>query len=153
MSHNLVKDFLEFSFVPLMKKTLKYIIFTSILALLNSVQLFANSNFIGANQEKIVEHYTLNSSDFNINIFNYTIKNALKQVYKKRAINIDNEEEEVDGISAKKNIEKYKLTSFIFNSLSIISFSEFNKSLPLWNDIMPFFHYDSLYLLFGVLRI
>ena len=136
-----------------MNKTLKHIILVGFLLFLNNGQLFAHAVSTNIIQEQSVSNQTTLSNLFESYIFHYTVKHPIKEDLKKGTIAVDNEEEEVEGMTSKKIIEKSKLIFSVFNQLSTNSFLKINKSLSLYNDIIPFHKYNSLYLLFEVFRI
>lgn len=153
MKQTLFKKILRFSFVQLMEKTLKHIILVGILLFLNSGHLFARAISTSTPQEQWGSNQVTISNLFESYTFLYTVKNPIKEDFKKGNLTIDNEEEEVEAMTSKKIIEKSKLIFSGFTQLSANSILRSNKSLSLYNDIISIHSYNSLYLLFKVFRI
>jgi hypothetical protein len=135
-----------------MKMKLRHIIIVGTLLFFNSGQLFANVFYVNVNQQSNFNGDILASGISHEFQSIFTIKNPIKEVFRKGFLSIDNEEEE-DGTASKKTIEKSTLVSALFATVSPNSFSSTDKSLSLYNAIIPINSYNSLYLLFEVFLI
>lgn len=136
-----------------MNKTKKHIILLGILLFLHSGQIFAHAVSSSLIQKQSVQKQSSLSALFKNPAFLSTVKYPIKEVFKKGTITVDNEEEEIEGMTSKKSIEKSKSIFSIFTQLSPHSFQNIKISLPLCNDILCNHSYTLLYLLFEVFRI
>lgn len=154
MNHNLVELVLRYSFVLQMNKTIQHIFILSILLLLNSGKLFSHTILIEVNQNNITQNKIIPFKFVEDYKLLYSVKSPAKDVHEKRTVlQDDREEEELNGKTSIKGIEKKRYTPSIYTLQSCISFSQKNKSLSFCNDIITIHPYESLYLLFEVLRL
>lgn len=135
-----------------MKETKKHIILLGILLFFYSGQIFARAVSTSFIQKQTIQKQTALSVLPHNYTFLDTVQHPIKEVIKK-GITVDNEEEEIEGMTSKKNAEKSKLIFSFLSQLCTNTFQEINISLPLFNDIISYHPYNSLYLLFEVFRI
>lgn len=135
-----------------MKKTKKHIILLGIL-IFYSGQILARTESASFIEKQSVQKQSLISSLLKNHTFLDTVKYPIKEDFKKGTITVDNEEEEIDGMTSKKIAEKSKLIFCFFSQLSTNSFQNITISLFLFNDIISHLPHNSLYLLFEVFRI
>ena len=136
-----------------MKKTNRHIILLGILLFFYSGQLFAHAVSASIIQKQSVQNQsTIDILSKNCSFLD-TVKYPIKEDFKKGTITVDNEEEEIEGITSKKNAEKSKLILSVFSTLSTNFIQKVDVSLSFFNDIIIYRPYTSLYLLFEVFRI
>ena len=136
-----------------MNEIIKHIIVVGFLLFLNNGQLFAHDFTSSAIQEQSFSNHAKVSSLFESYNLLFTVKQPVKEDFKKGTLTIDNEEEEIETISSKKIVEKSKLIFSVFSQLSTKTFQNITISLSLFNDIISHRSHNSLYLLFEVFRI
>lgn len=135
-----------------MKKTKKHIILLGILLFLYSGQILAHGVLNSLIEKQSVQNHVLYPLLKSATILS-TVEYPIKEDLKKGTITVDNEEEEIEGMISKKNIEKSKLIFSVFTELSTHSIQKNIKSLYLYNDFHSNHSYHLLYLLFEVFRI
>lgn len=149
MSNNLLVLFTRHSFVFWMKNTIKHIISLCVLLLFCNGSLFVHSSTQTTSQDQFrkteIEHLFRNQSN---------IANPVKEFHRKKAIVVDNEEEDSEITVSKKNLEKnYSFISFFKQQPTKFLVYHFNNSFAFSKDLPYLPSYASLYIIFEVFRI
>lgn len=143
-----------------MKKAIKHIIPLCILLLFGNGSLFAHT-LTAPLFSSLLAQISLQNQDKNCNadldalfLNQSTIRNPVKEFYRKKAITNDNDEEDSEIVVAKKILEKTTYFTSFFNqqSTAYISYHK-NNSFTFRKEFSYLPSYQSLYIIFEVFRI
>jgi hypothetical protein len=139
------------SFATLMKKRFKHIIPLFLLLFFSSGSFFTHSFAKAVSQENFAKIELDHSFDIQSST---AISSPDKEIYKKKEIVVENEEEEYENITSKKNFEKKSyFVSFFNQKRTHFLFYHFNNSFASCKEFFYLPSYNSLYIIFEVFRI
>lgn len=141
-----------------MEKAIKHIISLCILLLFGNGSLFAHtlaSPFSATSISKSIPLEKSNKTGLEHLLDNQlSINNPIKDVYRKKEVLVENEEEDSEIITAKKVLEKTTYFTTFFNPQPTHFLSNYtNNSLAISKEIFHLPSYQSLYIIFEVFRI
>lgn len=136
-----------------MKKAIKHIISLFILLFFSNGLFFAHTFSHPFPKTVLQEYFSKIGYDYSSNN-QFLVSNPVKEVFKKKELFSDNEEEDSENMSSKKNLEKKScFVSFFNQKTSQFEFYHFKDSLNFYKDSFIFSNSKALYLLFEVFRI
>ncbi len=141
-----------------MRKAIKHIIPLCLMLLLGSGSSLAHTLTATHLATTVVKKTTIENTNKigleHLFIDQSNADNPVLEIYKKREITVDNEEEDSEISVSKKTLEKpsYIISSFKKTSLSFISYQK-NNSFGFRKEISYLRVYKPLYIIFEVFRI